>query len=115
MSYIQYGNRNINFQIVRSNRRKTVGIYIDPRRGVVVRCPQYLRVDEIQGIVRKRAQWIIEKQEIIKKHSQLNPFKEFVNGEAFPYLGRQYRLKVRIIKDSGGVVLIMELSGLIGR
>jgi predicted metal-dependent hydrolase len=95
MSYIQYGNRNINFQIVRSNLRKTVGIYVGPATGVIVRCPQFLRFDEILEIVRKRAQWIIEKHELVKNHSQLNSAKEFVSGESFPYLGRQYRLKVR--------------------
>ena len=94
MIHIQYGNRKIIFKIVRSNRRKTVGIYIDPRRGVLVRCPQLLRVDEILKIVRKRSQWIIEKQEVVKNHSQLNSVNEFVSGEGFPYLGRQYRLKV---------------------
>jgi predicted metal-dependent hydrolase len=72
-----------------------VGIYIDPRRGVVVRCPQFLRVDEIVAVVRKRAQWIIEKEDVVKNHSQLNLVKGFVSGEGFPYLGRQYRLKVK--------------------
>ena len=95
MKHIQYGNKRIIFKIVRSNRRKTLGIYIDPRRGVVVRCPQFLKVDEIVAVVRKRAQWIIEKEEVVKNHSQLNSVKEFVSGESFPYLGRQYRLKVR--------------------
>lgn len=93
--YIQYGKRKIVFGIERSNRRKTVGIYVGPERGVIVRCPQFLRFDKILEIVRKRAQWIIEKQEVVKNHSQLNSVKEFVSGESFPYLGRQYRLKVR--------------------
>ena len=95
MKYIQYGKRKIAFGIERSNRRKTVGIYIHPGGGVVVRCPQFLRFDEISEIVRKRAQWIIDKQKVVKNDSQLSSVKEFVSGESFPYLGRQYRLKVR--------------------
>lgn len=94
MIQIQYGNRKIDFQIKRSNRRKTVGIKIDPRAGVVIYSPQSLGMDKIKDVVRKRAQWIIDKQEVIKKHSQLVSVKDFVSGEAFPYLGRQYRLKV---------------------
>jgi predicted metal-dependent hydrolase len=94
MNHIQYGNRKIIFKIVRSNRRKTVGIYIDPETGVIIRVPHFLRVDEISEIVKKRAQWIIKKQGVIKNHNHLNSVKEFVSGEAFPYLGRQYRLKV---------------------
>ena len=95
MDHIQYGNRQIVFKVKRSSRRKTVGLYIDPEKGVIVHSPQFLRVDEISEIVRKRAQWIIEKQKFVRNHSQLNSVKEFVSGEAFPYLGKQYRLKVK--------------------
>jgi predicted metal-dependent hydrolase len=95
MSCIQYGNKTIFFNVERSNRRKTVGIYIDPERGVIVRSPRFLRIDNIKEIVRKRARWIIAKQEFLKNHSHLlGSVKEFVSGEAFPYLGKQYRLKV---------------------
>ena len=95
MDHIQYGNREIVFKIKRSNRRKTVGIHIDPEKGVIVHSPQFLRVDEISEIVRKRAQWIIEKRKFVRNQSQLNSVKEFVSGETFPYLGRKYRLKVK--------------------
>ena len=94
MSSIQYGNKKITFKIERSNRRKTVGIYIDPKKGVVVHTPLFLRTDDIDEIVRKRVRWIIEKQELVKNIDQLYSVKEFVSGEAFPYLGRHYRLKV---------------------
>jgi predicted metal-dependent hydrolase len=52
-------------------------------------------------IIRKKARWIIEKQEQIKSNKDSNPAKEFVSGESFPYLGRHYRLKV--IKSSKDV------------
>lgn len=92
--YIQYGNKKIIFKIECSNRKKTVGIYIDPERGVIIHSPRFLKVDKIKEIVRKWARWIIEKQELVKKHSLLGSVKEFVSGEAFPYLGKQYRLKI---------------------
>lgn len=94
MSHIQYRNKKIFFEIRRSNRRKTVAIKIDPEASVVVYSPQFLKADKIEEIVGKRAQWIIEKQELVKNRGYLYPAKEFVSGEAFPYLGKQYRLKV---------------------
>ena len=94
IGHIKYGNKRISFKIERSNRRKTVGIYVGLKGDVLVRCPQFLKEDKIEEVVRKRTRWIIEKQELIKNHSLLWPAKEFVSGEAFPYLGRQYRLKV---------------------
>lgn len=94
LNHIQYGNREIFFKIERSDRRKTVGIYVSPKAGVVVRAPRSLEAERIKDLIRKRAQWIITKQEFINTHSQLHPEKEFVSGESFFYLGRQYRLKV---------------------
>jgi predicted metal-dependent hydrolase len=94
MNHIQYGDREIFFKIERSDRKKTVGIYVSPKADVVVRSPRSLKEERINELVRKRARWIIEKQEFIRTHSQLGSGKEFVSGEPFPYLGRQYRLKV---------------------
>jgi len=94
ISFAQYGTKRIEFTIVRSSRRKTVGIYIGLNGDVVVRSPRSLEADRIKELIRKRARWIIEKQEFIKTHSQLGSEKEFVSGEFFFYLGRQYRLKV---------------------
>jgi predicted metal-dependent hydrolase len=94
LNHIQYGNREIFFKIERSDRRKTVGICLSPKAGVVVRAPRSLEAERIKEIVIKRARWIITKQEFINTHSQLHSEKEFVSGESFFYLGRQYRLKV---------------------
>ena len=94
MRSIKYGNKTVSFKIERSNRRKTVGFYIAPEKDVVVRAPHILRDDEIAKIVKKKAQWIVEKLDLVKNHSHFHPTKEFVSGETFLYLGRQYRLKV---------------------
>jgi len=61
---------------------------------VVVYSPSFLTSDNIKEILKKRARWVIEKQELLKNTSFFEPAKEFVSGEAFSYLGRQYRLKV---------------------
>jgi predicted metal-dependent hydrolase len=90
----KYDNREILYKIERSDRRRTVGICISLNGEVVVRSPRFLNKDKIQEIVRKRARWIIEKQEFIKTHNPLGSEKEFVSGESFPYLGRNYRLEV---------------------
>ena len=94
MSHILYGNRKISFEIKRGNRKKTVAIRISPNAVVTVLAPQYLDEEKIRMIVQKRAHWIIERQEQIKKNRNSNSIKQFVSGESFPYLGRYYRLKV---------------------
>ncbi len=94
MSHIHYGNRKIFFDIKRTSRKKTVGIHVDRQGVVVVFSPSLLKIDNIKEIVRKRARWIIDKQKLVKNNSLLGSIKEFISGEAFSYLGRQYRLKV---------------------
>jgi len=94
MSHIPYGNRKISFEIKRGNRKKTVAIRISPNAVVTVLAPQYLDEEKIRMIVQKRAHWIIERQEQIKKNRNSNSIKQFVSGESFPYLGKYYRLKV---------------------
>jgi len=71
-----------------------VAIHVSPNALVTVLVPQYLDEEKIRMIVQKRAHWIIERQEQIKKNKDSNSVKEFVSGESFPYLGKYYRLKV---------------------
>jgi len=94
MDYIQYGNRRINFKIKRGKRIATVGIQVNPVGAVTVFSPQELDDDKIREIIKKKAGWIVGKEEFIKRNNRPNSIKEFVSGESFPYLGRYYRLKV---------------------
>jgi len=94
MNTIQYGNRVIQYDIKKGKRKKTVAIHINPMATVTVFSPWHLDDEKIRMIVRKKAQWILEKQEKIERNRYSNPMKEFVSGESFPYLGKLYRLKV---------------------
>jgi predicted metal-dependent hydrolase len=103
MNTIQYGNKIIQFDIKKGKRKKTVAIHVHPTTKVTVLSPQQLDEEKIRMILQKRAKWIIERQEQIKNHRDLNPVKEFISGESFPYLGRHYRLKViKSFTDSEG-------------
>ena len=100
MHFIQYGKQKINYEIKRGNRKRTVAIHIDPMAAVIVIAPPYLGDEKIRGIVQKRAGWIVDRQRILRKNYLPNPIREFVSGESFPYLGREYRLKV--IRSNSG-------------
>jgi hypothetical protein len=94
MSYVQYGNRRINFEIRRGNRKKTVAIHVNPTAPITVLSPRCLDEEKIRMILHKKARWIIEKQEQIKKNGNSSSEKQFVSGESFTYPGKYYRLKV---------------------
>jgi predicted metal-dependent hydrolase len=94
MDSIRYGSKEINFEIRRVKRRKTVTIRLNPSRIVSVLAPEGADEERIRAIVRKRARWIAERQDSVRGLNVLDKAKEFVSGETLPYLGRGYRLKV---------------------
>ena len=100
MAFIQFGNKKINFEIKRGNRERAVAIHVHPGAEVTVLAPRNLNEEKIRMILWKKARWIIEKQEQLRNNGDSNQVKEFVSGESFPYLGRNYRLKV--VKSSAG-------------
>lgn len=94
MDSITFGQTRIKYKIKRGKRTKTVALLIQPNTSVIVLTPRLLSKETIRQIVIRRAGWIIRQTEKIKRLRAACPSKEFVSGESFPYLGRQYRLKV---------------------
>lgn len=78
--------------VVRTSRTKTASIKVDDGLVYVV-VPKALESERIQQLVEDKYHWIVQKialQEASKPVSD----REFISGEAYPYLGRNYRLKV---------------------
>ncbi len=104
-SEVRFGTTTIGYGIRRSRRRATVSIAIDPEEGVLVTAPAPATVERLDGIVHAKAQWIVQR---LKRRSDLPPgpsTREFVSGETFLYLGRQYRLRVDVAEEHGDVRL----------
>lgn len=93
-STVAFGSSSIDFEIRRSNRRATVSIAVEPAGEVVVTAPADTGVARIEGIVRAKATWILARRRQRDELAPLPRAREFVSGETFRYLGRQYRLKV---------------------
>jgi len=93
-----YGSQRIDYSIVESNR-KTVSVVVDPAEGVIVKAPKETDKSQIQQIVTKKAPWILRKLRGVRELVRAPLKKEFVSGESFSYLGRNYRLKVNKTKS----------------
>ena len=87
----------IEYTVVRSARRKkTIEITLNPKDGVVVKAPRRASLKEIDGIVRRRANWILRKASA----NILNPTpRRFVSGETLPYLGRSLPIVAAATSD----------------
>jgi predicted metal-dependent hydrolase len=93
-SQVQFGRTAIPYSIHRGRRQKTVAIGVDPIDGVRVRAPEDTPVAKLDEIVHRKARWIIARRRRCEDAPPSPTPKEFVSGETFLYLGRQYRLKL---------------------
>lgn len=91
-SQILFGKTRISYGICRSTKRKTIALTIDPGKGLVLTAPASVSVERLDRLVRNKGRWIVERL----RHGGSRPSpREFVSGESFWYLGRQYRLRLR--------------------
>lgn len=93
---VKFGGQIIEYTVRRRNR-KTVGILVDPVRGVIISAHPRVEVSQLQMIVLKRAGWIIEKQNQLKNTLSQRIKKKFVEGECFWYLGKEYPLSIKTL------------------
>lgn len=79
-------------EVIRTSRRKTADIRVE-EGAVSIIVPSETSPEKIDQLLAAKRRWIREK---ITLHQESAPTssKHFVSGEAFAYLGRNYRLKV---------------------
>ena len=99
-SEVQFGRTTIGYAIRRSARRRTVSITVDPREEVVLLAPVGIPVDRLDRVVHRKARWIVGKLRRGASLPTALPRREFISGETFRYLGRQYRL--RVVSEASG-------------
>ena len=79
-------------EVVRSTRR-TAALHI-VGNDLQVRVPKDLGDERVAAILQQKRPWIVSKVAELKRMPPQKT-KELVSGESFPYLGRNYRLKVQ--------------------
>jgi predicted metal-dependent hydrolase len=82
-----------------------VSIAIVPEDGIVVTAPIRSTRARLDELVLQKGPWILQR---LKRRSDLPPplpKREFVSGETYKYLGRQYRLKTTASGEGGQVKL----------
>ena len=96
---IQYGNTSIEFTLTYKAREK-LAIHVHPDTHVSVEAPLDGDLSQIEEKVHKRANWILKQQREFQRYSFELPPRQYVSGESYRYLGRQYSLKV-LPSDNG--------------
>jgi predicted metal-dependent hydrolase len=90
---LHYGTSIIDYSIVRSRRRKTSEIIVDAEN-VIIRTPYDKSIEEIEHMVREKANWIRTKQSEYKSASPVIVRPVFEEGSTLPYLGVNYPFRM---------------------
>ena len=90
---------NIDITIEKTERRKTVSIFIERDGSVRVLAPASASDETIETAIKSKEYLIFTKLAKWKELNQGKINREFVNGQSFLYLGRNYRLKLTESQD----------------
>lgn len=90
---------DINITIDKTGRRKTVSIFIERDGSVKVLAPDKATDEVIEAAVKSKEYYIFQKLAKWKELNQGKVNREYVNGQSFLYLGRNYRLKLTEEQD----------------
>ncbi len=91
---VMYSKKEIWFDLEYKNI-KNLNLSIKPDQSIHVSVPLNTPIDRVEVFVKSKASWIFKK---LKGFNLTKPIhngeKDYVSGETFKYLGRQYRLKI---------------------
>lgn len=91
---IIHGDKKIEFNLIRKNV-KNINLNVKPNMTVEISAGKHIPLDDLKKFVKRKATWILKNIEYFKKSQSEQKFdREYINGETYKYLGRQYRLKV---------------------
>ncbi|RHW40382.1 M48 family peptidase [Neobacillus notoginsengisoli] len=101
MHQVQFGSKRIEFELERKNV-KNVNLNIKPDMTITVSANDAVPLPFIYDFVKGKGAWITKQ---VKQFEEVQPYKqserEYVSGESFKYLGKQYRLKVQETEEEG--------------
>lgn len=92
-----YGKYQYSYQLLRLDR-KTFSLTVLPDMSIVVRSPLDAQLEKIEAFLQKKWLWLDKQINYFKKYQIKRGRKEYVSGESFLYLGRQYKLVVKSAK-----------------
>lgn len=93
-----YGTRMITFNLA-YRKRKNIEISVEPPDVIQVAAPMGTAEEVILEKVRSKAKWIVERLYFYKDMEYRKAEKEYVNGEAFLYMGRNYSLQIELNEE----------------
>jgi predicted metal-dependent hydrolase len=106
----KYGDYKYKYYLVYEDR-KTISLTVKPNLSIIVKCPHTYSEDKIEKFLKRKWNWLQKQLKDLKRFNKNKKEKEYISGESFLYLGRQYKLVVkkseknRVHFQSGRIIL----------
>jgi|SRR3989344_4238447 len=99
----EYGTHRYIYWLIRQER-KTLSLTVEPCLDIILKVPEDADDERIEKFLRKKWMWLNNQLTYFEKYRRKYYQKEYVSGESFYYLGRQYKLVV-VNGDKNSVAL----------
>lgn len=94
-----FGTLVYEYQLIKQDR-KTLALTVTPNLEIILKCPTQIDNDRIERFLQKKWFWLEKQLSFFKKYQRKIYEKEYVSGEGYLYLGRQYKLIVKRGKEN---------------
>ena len=107
---VQVGQENIEYILTRKNMRN-MRMRITSKCEVTVSCPMRTPIVDVEKFIEKNIDWIKQSQQKILQNATSLEKYEYMTGEKFLYLGKEYTLMVkegenREVKSAGDYIFM---------
>jgi predicted metal-dependent hydrolase len=75
--------------------RLTLSLTVKPDLGITLKAPHGAEHERVETFLKKKWFWLEKQLRFFKKYQRRMYSKEYISGEGFLYLGRQYKLVVK--------------------
>jgi predicted metal-dependent hydrolase len=95
----QYGDQKIEYNLVRSKRRKTSELIVDGNE-ITLRIPFNKSIRDAERIVGRKIKWVVRKQKEYREQIPEISKPYFSHGSTLPYLGKNYVIQIRTATEN---------------
>ena len=89
----QYGKYRYTYKEIKEDR-KTLSLSVHPDMSVFLKVPVTVSTEKIESFLKRKWMWLEKQLRYFEQYQREKYKKEYVSGESFLYLGRQYKLQV---------------------
>lgn len=89
-----YGKYSYKYFLSKENR-KTISLVVKPDKTTIVKAPKEATREEVENFLKRKWSWMKKQTSYFDKYPKKRYEKDYVSGESFFYLGRQYKLVVK--------------------